>query len=212
MSFPAVHESVVVLVFGRRRLERLRKLNWRAMSLVDQLRHKGSLSPGRFVRFNACGAGYRPNAASALLAIADRCSNEATGVHHAARRRRWIAARCARAASSDAVDGVSDFNALHSGKHNEEVQLCAFDVLAMDGDDLRHLPLSMRKANLVRLLARRPDGIFIATSNRASGPVKNRKSGLHASIATYAFSRSPRRPAFALRSAPQCRASWRSSC
>ena len=35
------------------------------------------------------------------------------------------------------VDGISDFNALHSGKHNEEVQLCAFDVLALDGDDLR---------------------------------------------------------------------------
>jgi ATP-dependent DNA ligase len=46
---------------------------------------------------------------------------------------------------------------LHSGKRNEEVQLCAFDVLAMDGDDLRDLPLSMRKANLARLLARRPD-------------------------------------------------------
>ncbi|WP_334367018.1 hypothetical protein [Bradyrhizobium sp. AZCC 1578] len=30
------------------------------------------------------------------------------------------------------VDGVSDFNALHSGKHNEKVQLCAFDVLALD--------------------------------------------------------------------------------
>ena len=29
------------------------------------------------------------------------------------------------------VDGVSDFNALHSGKHNTEVQLCAFDVLAV---------------------------------------------------------------------------------
>jgi hypothetical protein len=26
------------------------------------------------------------------------------------------------------VGGVSDFNALHSGKHNEEVQLCAFDL------------------------------------------------------------------------------------
>jgi ATP-dependent DNA ligase len=50
------------------------------------------------------------------------------------------------------VDGYSDWNALHSGKHNEEVQLCAFDVLAMDGDDLRDLPLSMRKANLQRLL------------------------------------------------------------
>lgn len=39
---------------------------------------------------------------------------------------------------------------------------CAFDVLAIDGDDLRRLPLSMRKANLQRLLARRPDGIFIS--------------------------------------------------
>jgi len=60
------------------------------------------------------------------------------------------------------VDGYSDFNAMYSGKHNEEVQLCAFDVLAMDGDDLRDLPLSVRKANLARLLARRPDGIFLS--------------------------------------------------
>jgi ATP-dependent DNA ligase len=60
------------------------------------------------------------------------------------------------------VDGYSDFNTLHSGQHNEEVQLCAFDVLAMDGDDLRDLPLSLRKANLQRLLARRPDGIFLS--------------------------------------------------
>jgi hypothetical protein len=42
-----------------------------------------------------------------------------------------------------------------SGKHNEKVQLYAFDVLAMDGDNLRALPLSMRKANLERLLALR---------------------------------------------------------
>ena len=58
------------------------------------------------------------------------------------------------------VDGVADFDALHSRKHDEEVQLYAFDVLALDGDDLRRLPLSMRKTNLARLLARRPDGIF----------------------------------------------------
>ena len=31
------------------------------------------------------------------------------------------------------ADGVSDFNALHSGRYNAEVQLCAFDVLALDG-------------------------------------------------------------------------------
>ena len=60
-----------------------------------------------------------------------------------------------------AVDGVSDFNALHSRKQNHEVQLCAFDVLAADGDDLRDLPLSMRKTNLERLLRGRPDGIFV---------------------------------------------------
>jgi ATP-dependent DNA ligase len=59
------------------------------------------------------------------------------------------------------VDGVSDFNALHSRKQNHEVQLCAFDVLAIDGDDLRGLPLSTRKANLDRLLRGRPDGIFV---------------------------------------------------
>jgi ATP-dependent DNA ligase len=44
------------------------------------------------------------------------------------------------------------------------VQLYAFDILALDGDDLRSLPLSMRKAHLERLLARRPDGIFISPS------------------------------------------------
>jgi bifunctional non-homologous end joining protein LigD len=58
------------------------------------------------------------------------------------------------------VDCISDFNALHSGKLNHEVQLYAFDVLAMDGDDLRPLPSSMRKASLEKLLHRRPDGIF----------------------------------------------------
>jgi bifunctional non-homologous end joining protein LigD len=52
------------------------------------------------------------------------------------------------------VDGVSDFNALHSREHDEEVQLYAFDCLALDGEDLRDLPLSMRKTNLARLLAR----------------------------------------------------------
>jgi ATP-dependent DNA ligase len=35
------------------------------------------------------------------------------------------------------------------------VQLYAFDIMALDGDDLRGLPLSMRKTNLARLLARR---------------------------------------------------------
>ena len=34
--------------------------------------------------------------------------------------------------------------------------------LVSDGDDIRKLPLSMRKTNLSRLLARRVDGIFLS--------------------------------------------------
>lgn len=69
------------------------------------------------------------------------------------------------------VDGSSDFNALHSNRQNEEVQLYAFDVMAMDGEDLRDLPLSMRKANLAKLLRGRPDGMFIAPFERGEiGP------------------------------------------
>jgi bifunctional non-homologous end joining protein LigD len=60
------------------------------------------------------------------------------------------------------VDGVPDFNALHSRRQDEEVKLYAFDTISLDGDDLRTLPLSLRKTNLARLFARRPDGIFVA--------------------------------------------------
>ena len=63
------------------------------------------------------------------------------------------------------VDGLSDFNGLHS--HDDEVQLCAFDCLVADGDDLRRLPLIMRKTNLARILARRVDGFTRHHSNRA---------------------------------------------
>jgi ATP-dependent DNA ligase len=60
------------------------------------------------------------------------------------------------------VDGRSDFNGLHSRKHNGEVQFYAFDILAMESEDLRLLPLHLRKNNLARLLARRIDGIFLS--------------------------------------------------
>ena len=35
-------------------------------------------------------------------------------------------------------------------------------MMRSDGEDVRKLPLSMRKANLSRLLARRVDGIFLS--------------------------------------------------
>ena len=60
------------------------------------------------------------------------------------------------------MDGVADFDALHSRRHDELVQLYAFDIFALDGDDLRGLSLSLRKQKLVRLLARYSEGIFAA--------------------------------------------------
>jgi hypothetical protein len=43
------------------------------------------------------------------------------------------------------VDGISDFDGLHSRQHDEEDQLYAFDILAPDGEDLRGLPLCARR-------------------------------------------------------------------
>jgi bifunctional non-homologous end joining protein LigD len=69
------------------------------------------------------------------------------------------------------VDGIAHFNALYSRKHDEEVQLYAFDIVALDGEDLRKLPLSMRKTNLARLLAR-------PRTASSSRPMRLERSGL----------------------------------
>jgi bifunctional non-homologous end joining protein LigD len=88
------------------------------------------------------------------------CSFIIDGEAGAARRRRHLGFQ--RAAFSQA---------------QREVQLYAFDVLALDGDDLRKLPLHLRKNNLARLLARRPDGIFIRTYEQGEiGPDLFRKA------------------------------------
>ena len=77
-------------------------------------------------------------------------------------------------------DGISDFEGLHSGKHDAQVQLYAFDILAMGGNDLRELPLSMRKRYLGRLVATEgvphSEGIFPAPFERGElGPDLFRK-------------------------------------
>ncbi|MEY9575851.1 bifunctional non-homologous end joining protein LigD [Bradyrhizobium diazoefficiens] len=60
------------------------------------------------------------------------------------------------------VQGISQFDWLHSGQYNDDAQLYAFDLVVLDGDDLRDLPLFERKSRLAKLLHRRPEGIFIA--------------------------------------------------
>ena len=48
---------------------------------------------------------------------------------------------------------------VHSKQHDAQVKLRAFDILELDGKDLRPRPLVERKAVLARLLKGRPDGI-----------------------------------------------------
>jgi bifunctional non-homologous end joining protein LigD len=52
------------------------------------------------------------------------------------------------------VDGVAVFDALHRRRKATEAILYAFDLLELDGEDLRPLPLGARKAELSRLQAR----------------------------------------------------------
>src|SRR5258705_10898255 len=44
------------------------------------------------------------------------------------------------------VDGISDFNGLHSRKYDYEVQFYAFDILVDGGEDLRMLPVCTHHA------------------------------------------------------------------
>lgn len=66
---------------------------------------------------------------------------------------------------------------LMSRRHDDEVQLYAFDVLALEGNDLRKLLLHLRKGNLARLQGPRPDGIFVSDFEQGEiGPDLFRKA------------------------------------
>jgi bifunctional non-homologous end joining protein LigD len=49
-------------------------------------------------------------------------------------------------------DGVADFDALRSRKRDREACLVAFDLLAIDGEDIRPHPLHVRKVKLAEVL------------------------------------------------------------
>jgi bifunctional non-homologous end joining protein LigD len=55
--------------------------------------------------------------------------------------------------------GVSNFDTLHSRTADHFAVACAFDLLMVNGDDLRRWPLRERKLALGKLLLRSRDGI-----------------------------------------------------
>ncbi len=56
-------------------------------------------------------------------------------------------------------DGMPSFDLLHSHEYDKEVSLVAFDLLELEGAEVRREPLLRRKLKLERLLSKVKDGI-----------------------------------------------------
>jgi bifunctional non-homologous end joining protein LigD len=69
------------------------------------------------------------------------------------------------------LDGVAVFEALHRRQRVNEAILYAFDLLVLDGEDLRSLPLGERKARLAKLLTRKTGGIVFNEHTEEDGAI-----------------------------------------
>jgi bifunctional non-homologous end joining protein LigD len=58
-------------------------------------------------------------------------------------------------------NGLADFELLRGRQHDGEVALCAFDLLELDGADLRREPIETRKATLASLLRGHLPGLLL---------------------------------------------------
>ena len=58
-------------------------------------------------------------------------------------------------------NGLAVFELIRRARHGAQAVLCAFDLLALDGADLRRLPIQQRKDRLAKLLHNPPDGIVL---------------------------------------------------
>ena len=58
-------------------------------------------------------------------------------------------------------NGLAVFELIRRARHGAQAVLCAFDLLALDGADLRRLPIQQRKDRLATLLHNPPHGIVL---------------------------------------------------
>jgi bifunctional non-homologous end joining protein LigD len=73
--------------------------------------------------------------------------------------------------------GVASFDLVRHHRANDSVFLFAFDLIELNGDDLRRDPLEVRKATLASILAKAGPGISTSTSEtmvRPSSPMPAR--------------------------------------
>ena len=58
-------------------------------------------------------------------------------------------------------DGLAVFELIRRHKHGERAILCAFDLIELDGQDLRRVPIKQRKAKLAKLVRGPHPGIVL---------------------------------------------------
>lgn len=69
-------------------------------------------------------------------------------------------------------DGIASFDRIRYRRHDADVFIWAFDLIELNGDDLRRDPLAVRKATLERVLARAAPGIrFNEHLDEEDGPL-----------------------------------------
>jgi bifunctional non-homologous end joining protein LigD len=66
--------------------------------------------------------------------------------------------------------GVPSFERIRYRRHDTSEFLCAFDLIELDGDDLRRDPLEVRKATLSSVVAKAGAGIRFNEHLEAAGP------------------------------------------
>jgi len=66
--------------------------------------------------------------------------------------------------------GVPNFNRIRYRRHDGSVFLYAFDLIELNGDDLRREPLEVRKATLASVVAKAAPGVRLNEHIEADGP------------------------------------------
>ena len=66
-------------------------------------------------------------------------------------------------------DGLTDFDALHSRMNDHAAFAYAFDLLSVDGVDIRRAPLAERRTRLAKLLRKAKPGIRLSEHLEADG-------------------------------------------
>jgi bifunctional non-homologous end joining protein LigD len=67
-------------------------------------------------------------------------------------------------------DGITSFDRIRYRRHDASVFLYGFDLIELDGEDMRRDPLSVRKATLASLLAHAASGLRLNEHIEADGP------------------------------------------